>query len=140
MAELPDITVYVERLDALVKGEMLDRVRLRSPFVLRSVEPGIDELEGRRVESLRRIGKRIVLGFDDELFLVIHLMIAGRLRWREPGAKIPGRIGHAASPTRHDCGTPVQRIIYVENEGLAANGRRSGFQLAPCRVARLSER
>ncbi len=96
MPELPDITVYVERLDAMVKGETLERVRLRSPFVLRSVEPGIDELAGRRVESVRRIGKRIVLGFDGELFLVIHLMIAGRLRWRGPGAKIPGRIGHAA--------------------------------------------
>lgn len=96
MPELPDVTVYVERLDALVNGETLQRVRLRSPFVLRSVAPGIDELEGRRVESVRRIGKRIVIGFDGDLFLVIHLMIAGRLRWREPGAKIPGRIGHAA--------------------------------------------
>jgi formamidopyrimidine-DNA glycosylase len=96
MPELPDITVYVERLEALLKGEVLERVRLRSPFVLRSVEPGIDELAGLRVESVRRIGKRIVLGFDGELFLVIHLMIAGRLRWREPGAKVPGRIGHAA--------------------------------------------
>ncbi len=96
MPELPDVTVYVERLEALLKGEVLERVRLRSPFVLRSVEPGIDELVGRRVESVQRIGKRIVLGFDGELFLVIHLMIAGRLRWREPGAKVPGRIGHAA--------------------------------------------
>ena len=96
MPELPDITVYVERLDALIRGETLECVRLRSPFVLRSVDPGIDELAGRRVESVRRIGKRIVFGFDGELFLVIHLMIAGRLRWREPGAKVPGRIGHAA--------------------------------------------
>ena len=96
MPELPDVTVYVERLDALVGGATLERVRLRSPFVLRSVDPEITELEGRRVESVRRIGKRIVLGFDDDLFLVIHLMIAGRLRWREPGAKIPGRIGHGA--------------------------------------------
>ena len=96
MPDLPDVTVYVERLDALVKGTTLERVRLRSPFVLRSVDPEITELEGRRVESVRRIGKRIVLGFDGDLFLVIHLMIAGRLRWLEPGAKIPGRIGLAA--------------------------------------------
>ena len=96
MPELPDITVYVERLDALLKGETLEGVRLRSPFVLRSVEPGIDELAGRRVESVRRLGKRIVLGFDGELFLVIHLMIAGRLRWRGPGAKIPARFGLVA--------------------------------------------
>lgn len=96
MPELPDITVYVERLDALLKDETLERVRLRSPFVLRSVDPGIDELEGRRVEAVARLGKRIVLGFDGEMFLVIHLMIAGRLRWREPGAKIPVKFGHAA--------------------------------------------
>ncbi len=96
MPELPDITVYVERLDTLIKGETLERVRLRSPFVLRSVDPGIDELEDRRVESVARLGKRIVLGFDGEMFLVIHLMIAGRLRWREPGAKIPAKFGHAA--------------------------------------------
>ncbi len=96
MPELPDITVYVERLDAMVNGETLQRIRLRSPFVLRSVDPGIDELQSKRVESVRRLGKRIVLGFDGDMFLVIHLMIAGRLRWREPGAKIPGRIGHAA--------------------------------------------
>ncbi len=96
MPELPDITVYVERLDALVKGETLERVRLRSPFVLRSVDPGIDELEGRGVEWVSRLGKRIVLEFDGEMFLVIHLMIAGRLRWREPGAKIPAKFGHAA--------------------------------------------
>ncbi len=96
MPELPDITVYVERLDTLIKGETLERVRLRSPFVLRSVDPGLDELEGRRVEAVARLGKRIVLGFDGEMFLVIHLMIAGRLRWREPGAKIPAKFGHAA--------------------------------------------
>ena len=94
MPELPDVTVYVERLDALVNGETLQRVRLRNPFVLRSVDPFIDELEGRRVESVRRMGKRIVLGFEGGLYMVIHLMIAGRLRWCEPGAKIPGRISH----------------------------------------------
>ena len=96
MPELPDITVYVERLDALVKGETLVRVRLRSSFVLRSVDPGIDELEGRGVESVSRLGKRIVLEFDGEMFLVIHLMIAGRLRWRDPDTPIPKRRGLAA--------------------------------------------
>jgi formamidopyrimidine-DNA glycosylase len=87
--ELPDVTVYIEALAGCVVGRRLDRVLLRSPFVLRSVEPSIETIHGAVVRSIRRVGKRIVLVFDDDLFLVIHLMIAGRLRWREPGAK-PG--------------------------------------------------
>jgi formamidopyrimidine-DNA glycosylase len=87
--ELPDVVVYLEAIDRLVVGHRLERVRLVSPFVLRSVEPPIDTLHGRVVRAARRIGKRIVLVFEDELFLVVHLMIAGRLRWRPPGGK-PG--------------------------------------------------
>jgi formamidopyrimidine-DNA glycosylase len=87
--ELPDVVVYLEAIERLVVGHRLERVRLLSPFVLRSVEPPIDTLHGRLVRAARRIGKRIVLVFDDELFLVVHLMIAGRLRWRPPGGK-PG--------------------------------------------------
>jgi formamidopyrimidine-DNA glycosylase len=83
--ELPDVVVYVEALTAKVGGRVLERVELRSPFVLRSVEPPIDAVNGRVIRSVRRLGKRIVLVFDDELFLVIHLMIAGRLRWRDSG-------------------------------------------------------
>src|SRR4029077_2676915 len=81
--------VYIEALTERIAGRRLDRVVLRSPFVLRSVEPPIALVNGATVRSLRRVGKRIVFVFDDELFLVIHLMIAGRLRWREPGEK-PG--------------------------------------------------
>ena len=98
MPELPDIVVYVDALNARVAGRRLDRILLRSPFVLRSVDPALDEVSGRTVQHVRRIGKRIVLAFDDPihraaggLFLVIHLMIAGRLRWRGPGEK--GGIG-----------------------------------------------
>jgi formamidopyrimidine-DNA glycosylase len=87
--ELPDVSVYIEALTERIAGRRLDRVFLRSPFVLRSVEPLIDVVNGAVVRSLRRLGKRIVFAFDDEVFLVIHLMIAGRLRWREPGEK-PG--------------------------------------------------
>jgi len=87
--ELPDIVVYLEALEARVAGQPLQRVLLLSPFVLRSVDPPIAIVEGRIVRRLTRVGKRIVLGFDDELFLVLHLMIAGRLRWRAPGGK-PG--------------------------------------------------
>jgi len=86
--ELPDVTLYVEALTARVVGRPMTSVALKSPFVLRSVTPALDVLSGRPVRGVRRLGKRIVLGFDDELFLVIHLMIAGRLRWREPGAKL----------------------------------------------------
>ena len=87
--ELPDIVVYVEALRERVVGTRLDRVRLLSAFVLRSVDPPVDRIHGAIVRAVRRIGKRIVLAFDGDLFVVIHLMIAGRLRWREPGVK-PG--------------------------------------------------
>jgi formamidopyrimidine-DNA glycosylase len=87
--ELPDVAIYIEALTARIADHRLQRVVLRSPFVLRSVEPPLDTVNGAIVRSLRRVGKRIVLMFDDEVFLVIHLMIAGRLRWREPGEK-PG--------------------------------------------------
>ena len=96
MPELPDITVYLEQLQARIGGQPLEKIRLVSPFLLRTVEPPWRSAEGRRVEALRRLGKRIVIGLEDDLFLVLHLMIAGRLRWREPGAKIPGRLGLAA--------------------------------------------
>jgi len=88
MPELPDVVVYVEALTRHVAGQCLDRVRLLSPFVLRTVDPPIDVLSGRTIRAIRRVGKRIVLAFDDDLFVVIHLMIAGRLRWREPGKKL----------------------------------------------------
>ncbi|CAG1017160.1 partial Formamidopyrimidine-DNA glycosylase, partial [Burkholderiaceae bacterium] len=81
MPELPDVTVYVERLDAKLRGGMLHRVRVLNPFVLRTAVPNIAEAEGRRVAGVERLGKRIVLALEGELFLVIHLMIAGRLRW-----------------------------------------------------------
>jgi formamidopyrimidine-DNA glycosylase len=96
LPELPDVVVYIEALERRILGRRLAGVRLFSPFVLRTVEPPIAALFGRRVLHLRRMGKRIVLGFEDELFLVIHLMIAGRLRWGVAGAKAPGRIGLAA--------------------------------------------
>jgi formamidopyrimidine-DNA glycosylase len=95
MPELPDVTVYVECLAQRVVGQQLLGVRLANPFVLRSVEPPLAAAHGRAVRAVRRLGKRIVLGLEDELFLVIHLMIAGRLRWREPDAKLPGKLAHA---------------------------------------------
>jgi formamidopyrimidine-DNA glycosylase len=92
MPELPDVELYREAIAARVAGEPLDAVRIDHPFVLRTAVPSIAEAEGRRVRDVRRLGKRIVLALDDALFLVIHLMIAGRLLWLEPGATFPRRI------------------------------------------------
>jgi formamidopyrimidine-DNA glycosylase len=89
LPELPDVVVYLDALTRQIVGRRLERLTLHSPFVLRTVDPPIDAIQSRIVRSVRRIGKRIVLVFDEDLFLVIHLMIAGRLRWREPGRK-PG--------------------------------------------------
>ena len=89
MPELPDVVIYIEALDRHIVGHRLERLTLLSPFVLRSVEPPIDALAGQTVLGVRRVGKRIVLVFEPSLFLVMHLMIAGRLRWRDPG-KTPG--------------------------------------------------
>lgn len=96
MPELPDVTVYVERLAALVGGQPLEAVRIASPFLLRSVEPPLGSAKGETVVSARRLGKRIVLALTGDLFLVLHLMVAGRLRWKERGAKVPGKVGLAA--------------------------------------------
>jgi formamidopyrimidine-DNA glycosylase len=96
MPELPDVVVYLECLERRVVGQTLEKIRLTSPFLLRSVEPSPARAEGKTVEGLRRLGKRIVFELEDELFLVLHLMIAGRLHWKERGAKPPGRVGLAA--------------------------------------------
>jgi formamidopyrimidine-DNA glycosylase len=96
MPELPDITVYIEALERRILGRPLQGVRLGSPFVLRSVEPPLAAFGGRVVRGLSRLGKRIVIAFDGELYLVIHLMIAGRLHWRAAGAPLARKIGLAA--------------------------------------------
>ena len=96
MPELPDVTVYVEALRERTVGARLERLRLATPFVLRSVEPPLGDVVGRAVTGVRRLGKRIVVALDDERFVLIHLMIAGRLHWKTAGAKVPGKIGVAA--------------------------------------------
>ena len=96
MPELPDVSVYVEALEKRLLGQPLVKFRLTSPFVLRTFDPPPQALEGKQVRTVRRLGKRIVVEFDGELFLVIHLMIAGRFRWLAPGAKVPGKLGLAA--------------------------------------------
>jgi formamidopyrimidine-DNA glycosylase len=96
MPELPDVVVYLECLHGRVVGQALEKVRLKSPFLLRSVEPPLAWAEGKTVQGLRRLGKRLVFALEDELFLVLHLMIAGRLHWKARGAQPPGKIGLAA--------------------------------------------
>src|SRR5437016_14649648 len=96
MPELPDITVYIEALESRVVGQPLQRVRIAKHVLLRSVDPPISAANGKRVLGVRRMGKRIVVELEDDLFLVIHLMIAGRLRWVPTGAKVPGKVGLAA--------------------------------------------
>jgi formamidopyrimidine-DNA glycosylase len=94
--ELPDITLYLEALAPRVLDQPLERLRIANPFLLRTPDPPVSAIEGRIVVGLRRLGKRIVFAFEGELYAVLHLMIAGRLRWRERGAPIPGKVGLAA--------------------------------------------
>jgi formamidopyrimidine-DNA glycosylase len=93
MPELPDILLYIHALRPRIVGKAVDRVRLASPFLLRSIDPPLSAIEGRTIVDLHRLGKRIVMEAEGELFLVFHLMIAGRFRWKPRGAQIPGKVG-----------------------------------------------
>jgi formamidopyrimidine-DNA glycosylase len=99
--ELPDVTVYVEALERRVVGQLLERTRVASPFLVRTVRPSLTSAEGKRVLGVRRLGKRVVFALEDDLYLALHLMIAGRLHWKEPGARLPARIGLAAFDFPH---------------------------------------
>jgi formamidopyrimidine-DNA glycosylase len=101
MPELPDITVYLDALKARVQNRRLQKVRLINPFLLRTFEPPIRQIEGQLILGLRRLGKRIVFEIEPDLFLILHLMIAGRLHWKPAGAKPPGKIGLAAFDFEH---------------------------------------
>ena len=96
MPELPDITVYLEALNDRVVDQVLANVRITSPFLLRTFEPPAESLVGKRAVALERLGKRIAIGFENDLWLIVHLMIAGRLHWKPTGSKLPGKIGLAA--------------------------------------------
>jgi formamidopyrimidine-DNA glycosylase len=136
MPELPDVTVYLEALAARVRGARLERIRFANPFVLRSVDPGPAEVAGRAVTGFRRLGKRIVIALDGELFVLIHLMIAGRLHWKEAGAKLPGKIGLAAldfstgTVTLTEAGTKRRAAIHlVRGEAALAAHDPGGLEL-----------
>ncbi len=136
MPELPDVTLYVEALQKRLVGEVLEGIRLKSPFLLRSVKPPIRATEKKSVLGLERLGKRIVVALEDELFMVFHLMIAGRFRWRNPRAKIPGRIGLAAfdfpkgTLLLTEAGTKRRASLYLVQgaSGLEAH-RRGGLEI-----------
>jgi formamidopyrimidine-DNA glycosylase len=119
MPELPDITIYIESLTPRILGQPLLKVEITSPFLLRSVDPPLNSVEGRTVLELRRIGKRIVWGFGEELYLVLHLMIAGRLHWKAPSAKLSGKAGLAAfrfpsgTLTLTEAGSKKRASLYI---------------------------
>jgi formamidopyrimidine-DNA glycosylase len=119
MPELPDVIVYIERLEHRLAGRALQRLRLLNPFVLRSVAPPLDAVAGRKVKGVRRMGKRIVFELEGALFLVLHLMIAGRLRWLATDKKPPGRISLAALEFEDG------RLIFTE----AGTKRRASIHL-----------
>lgn len=96
MPELPDITIYIDALQTRVIDQQLEQVRIANPFLLRTFDPPIESLIGKRSKSLKRLGKRIAIGFEGDLWLIFHLMIAGRLHWKQQGAKLPGKMGLAA--------------------------------------------
>ncbi|MXZ68984.1 MAG: formamidopyrimidine-DNA glycosylase [Acidimicrobiia bacterium] len=96
MPELPDVVVYLEALERFVGGRVLERARVVSISLLRTFDPPISEVEGRRVVGFRRMGKRLVLELEDDIFMVFHLMVAGRFRWRKRGVAVPRKVGHAA--------------------------------------------
>jgi formamidopyrimidine-DNA glycosylase len=130
MPELPDILLYLHALRPRIVGHDVRGVRLASPFLLRSIDPPLAALEGRRVRDLHRLGKRIAIEADGELFLVFHLMIAGRFRWKEPAARIPGKVGLLAIDFDHgtllltEAGTKRQASLHVV-QGRAALAQHS---------------
>ena len=141
MPELPDVVVYIEHLGTRLTGRTLTRLRLLNPFVLRSVNPPIASAEGKRVLGLRRIGKRIVFELEGGLFLVLHLMIAGRLRWLASGAKAPGRISLAvfefdnATLLLTEAGTKRRASIHlVEGEVALAAMDPGGLEVLEARL------
>jgi formamidopyrimidine-DNA glycosylase len=146
MPELPDIAAYLHALEPRVVGKTLQRVRVSTPFLLRTVDPPLREAEGKRVLGLRRLGKRIVFALEDDLFLVIHLMIAGRLHWKAAGAKPPGKFGLAAFDFETgtllltEAGTKRRASLHLLRGEAALRGLdRGGIEPLDCDLATFTE-
>jgi formamidopyrimidine-DNA glycosylase len=147
MPELPDVVLYLEALERRIVGETLNRVKLASPFILRTAVPSIDSVAGKRVMALRRLGKRIVIALEGELFLVLHLMIAGRLRWLDPAARGPGRITLAVFEFSHgslvltEAGTKRRAALHlVADEAALRAFDAGGLDVFQTDLAAFSER
>ena len=147
MPELPDITVYVDALNRRVAGATLEEVRFRSPFLLRSVDPPIASAKGKVVTQVNRLGKRIVFALEDELYLVLHLMIAGRLKWREPGKKASGKIDLAAfdfstgTLLLTEAGSKRRASLHlVRGEDALATFDRGGLEVLTATLEQFAER
>jgi formamidopyrimidine-DNA glycosylase len=145
--EYPDIAVYIEALQSRVIGQRLERVRIAKPFLLRSFDPPVGAAEGKHVTGIRRMGKRIVLELEDDLFLVIHLMIAGRLRWLESAAKVPGKIGLAAFDFPNgtliltEAGSKRRASLWlIRGEAALVQFERGGIEVFECTLAEFTER
>lgn len=132
MPEIPDIVVYIERLTPRIRGRVLEKVLLASPFLLRTVNPPIADLQGRKVKNVHRLGKRIVLTFEDDFYLVFHLMIAGRLHWKPRDAKLPAKVGLAAftfpdgTLTLTEAGTKKRASLHVVRGSAALHAHNPG--------------
>jgi formamidopyrimidine-DNA glycosylase len=147
MPELPDITVYIEALESRIVGQRLERIRIPKPFLLRSVDPPLSAANGKRVTGVRRLGKRIAIEMEDDLFLVIHLMIAGRLRWIAAGGKVPGKIGLAAFDFPNgtlvltEAGSKRRASLWlVRGEQSLAQFERGGLEVLEADVTQFAER
>jgi formamidopyrimidine-DNA glycosylase len=145
--EYPDITVYIERLDAFITGQPLEKIRLVSPFFLRSVEPPLAAAEGRRVQGVQRLGKRIIFVFEDELYIILHLMVAGRLQWQDKGASPNRKIGLAAfdfpngTLTITEAGTKKRASLHlVQGKNKLAEFDRGGLNVLVASKEEFAER
>lgn len=139
MPELPDVTVYIEALEKRLLGEKLVGTRVASPFLLRTVTPPLGAAVGRPITGFRRLGKRICIGFEDGIWFVVHLMIAGRLHWREPGAGLPGKRGLAAfdftdgTLTLTEAGSKKRTSLHVvEGDAGLEHHRPPGIEVMAC--------
>ena len=147
MPELPDIQVYIEALERTVLGQQLEGIRIASPFLVRSIDPPMESFAGRLVSGFNRLGKRIVMEFDGDYFLVLHLMIAGRIRWKKRGAGLPGRIGLAAFDFPNgtllltEAGSKRRASLYAVRgrDGLAVHDR-GGVDVLRCTLEEFRQR
>jgi formamidopyrimidine-DNA glycosylase len=145
--ELPDVTVYVEAIEARCRGQVLEGIRITGPSLLRTVEPPLSQAFGRRVTGLRRMGKRIVFALEDDLFLVVHLMIAGRFHWKKPGITLARKRGLAAfdfapgTLLLTEAGTKKRASLHlIQGESALAQLDPGGLEVLDCDVAAFRER